>query len=88
MDEIKMETRVSLLEMQLKTIERDAEKREKLQDARHAESMAKLSALEAALASGRDFNRGVTSTVKAAWALVGAVVTGLALALINKVMTP
>ena len=68
-----METRVSLLEMQLRNLERDAEKREKVQDARHAETMAKLSTLENVVSAGNDFSRGVKATVKAAWAIFGGV---------------
>lgn len=101
-----METRVSLLELQLRNIERDAEKREKLQDARHAETMATLAerqkaqdarhaemmaqfkSIDAALASSRDFSRGVASTVKAAWAVAGTMFGAVVASLVNRWMTP
>lgn len=76
-----METRVALLEAHLQNLERAADKRERLQDerervqdARHAEAMAKLSALERSLSSGHDFQRGVTATVKVAFAAFGGAV--------------
>jgi hypothetical protein len=66
------ETAIAVLKVQVESIIRDAEKREKLHDARHAEAMSKLEQLSAAVASGHSFNSGVTTTIKAGWAFAGA----------------
>jgi hypothetical protein len=72
------ETQIAVLRVQLAGMERTAEERMKLADARHAELIAEMKALRAELSSaGKDdeFRRGqaagVAGTVKAAWAIVG-----------------
>jgi hypothetical protein len=68
------ETAIAVLKVQVESIIRDAEKREKLHDARHAEAMSKLEQLSAAVASGHSFNNGVTTTIKVGWACIGGFV--------------
>jgi hypothetical protein len=70
------ETAIAVLKVEVASILKDAEKREKLQDARHAETMLRLEQLSTAMTSGQSFNRGVNAAVKAGWALLG----GLAVA--------
>jgi hypothetical protein len=72
------ETQIAVLRVQLAGMERTAEERMKLADARHEALMAEMKALRAEFAAaGKDdeFRRGqasgVAGAVKAAWALVG-----------------
>lgn len=70
-----METRLSLVEQRLAIIERDAEKREKVQDARHAEMMAELKVLQTAVSAAQNFTAGMRFVVSTSWAIAGGAVT-------------
>lgn len=68
--------------------ERLQEERRKLDDERHAALMAKLQHMELAMVSGAAFNRGVTTAVKAGWAVLGGAVVWAVQWLANGGMRP
>jgi hypothetical protein len=70
------ETSIAVLQVQVASILRDAEKREMLHDARHRETMLRLDALSTSVNAAQSFSRGVRAAVATGWALLG----GLAVA--------
>jgi hypothetical protein len=68
---------VAELRADIEKQERLTDERRKLDDARHEAVMSQLGQLQLTIASGAAFNKGITTTVKAAWGAMGVTLGGV-----------